>query len=233
MTQDASPAMDAKQFAALNGYVLVGPTFSLRNDANIFEQALDAAAPIGELAMDCVSFVIGFGDGSAAVAVARNDKIVRVTPPPAGAGTPVVFYQYAPGDWRRVANQQYVDNRALFVVPSFFSYYQVFAAAAELPFGFGDVYVFPNPTGVGETPTLHIEVGLAEKLSTRIYDVSGDLAYETRVDEAPLVANNGSVSYEIKLPADRFKSGVYVGIVTAERAGRQTIRRQYRFTVVK
>lgn len=232
LTQDNYASEDARAFAARNQLVMVGPTFSLRNDESIYQQALDAAAPISEMALDCVSFMFGFGDGSAALAITSGDMFVRLTPPPPGSGMPEVYYQYAPNDWRRVANQRLIDDKALFVVPSFFAFYQVFAVAAEIPFSFGEVYVYPNPSGVGDTPVLRVEIGLADSLSTRIYDVSGDLVLEGRLDGAPVVGD-GKVAYEMKLATEKLRSGVYIGVVTAEREGKQAIRRQYRFTVVK
>ena len=211
---------------------MVGPTFALRNDSNVFQQAFDSAEPIAEMSLDCVAFMFGFDDAASMFAMTTSDKYIRLAPPPPGAGVPEAYYQYAPGDWRRAQNQRMINDRALYVVPSFFAYYQVFAAAANLPFDFGQVYVYPNPAHGAESPTLHVEVGMADRVSTRIYDVSGDLVFEGRLEGSPTV-QDGIAAYEIHLHSADFRSGVYVGVVTAERAGKDTIRRQYRFTIVK
>jgi hypothetical protein len=232
MGSNSSPARDARAFGARHALLTLGPTLLLENDADVFSQALGNLAPIGEMALDCVAFMLGFDEGARALGVTAADKFIRISPPPPGAGTPEVYYRYAAGDWRRVPNQRFIDQRAIYVIPSFFGYYQVFAAANNLPFAFGDVYVFPNPVRGKQVPTLHAEVGAAERVSTRIYDVAGDVVFEGRIDQAPIVTD-GVIAYELPLDPSIFRSGVYIGVVTAERSGRETIRRQYRFTVVK
>jgi hypothetical protein len=228
---DTPAARDARAFGARNGLIAIGPTLLLRNN-DVSGLSLGNISPIGEMAVDCVAFMLGFDEGARALGVTAADKFLRIAPPPPGAGTPEIYYRYAPNDWRRVANQRYIDERAIYVIPSFFGFYQVFAAANNLPFDFGEIYVYPNPTRGEQTPTLHVEVGAAEKITTRIYDVSGDVVYEGRIDNEPILVD-GKLAYELPLDKKLFRSGVYIGVVTAQRSGRETIRRQYRFTVIK
>ena len=204
----------------------------LRNDADLFAQSLSDISPISEMDISCISFLLGFDDAARALGVAAVDKFFRISPPPPGAGTPEVYYRYQDGDWRKVANQRYIDQRAIYVIPSFFGYYQVFAAANNLPFDFGEVYVYPNPVRGHQQPILHVEVGAAERVRTRIYDVSGDVVFEGDVDTTPIIKGS-KIAYELPLDPNRFRPGVYIGVVTAYREGRETIRRQYRFTVIK
>lgn len=232
LTGEAAASADALRWAATNGYVAVGPTFALRNDENIFQTALDAAAPISEMASSCVSFMFAFDNSSSGLGMTSSDKYVRISPPPAGAGQATVYYQYTPGDWRRVPNQRMIGDHALFVVPSYFSYYQVFAAAANLPFSIATVYVYPNPSIGGAMPTIHVELSVADHVTTRIYDVGGDLVDSGEFVEGVSVAG-GKVAYELKLDPAKYQSGVYVGVVTAERDGKDSIRQQFRFTVIK
>jgi hypothetical protein len=56
--------------------------------------------------------------------------------------------------------------------------------------------------------------------------------YESRIDENHVVVN-GKPSYEHALPPAKFKSGVYNGVVTAEKGGKETIRKKFKFSVVK
>ena len=81
-------------------------------------------------------------------------------------------------------------------------------------------------------PTLHAETAVADHVSARVYDVSGDLVYAGQMQDA-VTMSNGKVAYEMQMPAGNFKSGVYIGVVTADRDGKETIRRQFKFTVVK
>jgi hypothetical protein len=108
----------------------------------------------------------------------------------------------------------------------------VFTPIVGLPFSFGEVYVYPNPTTKGNVPTLHAEVGAADKVTTRVYDISGDLVFEARIDANHVVVN-GKPAYEYMMDLNRFKSGVYNGVVTAEKAGKDVIRKKFKFTVVK
>ncbi len=123
-------------------------------------------------------------------------------------------------------------NGTLTVAAYHYGFYQVFGPIAGLPFSFGEVYVFPNPTTGGNIPTLHVEVGAADKVTARIYDITGDLVYEARIDENHVVIN-GKPAYEHAMDGSRFKSGVYSGVVTAEKGGRETIRKKFKFSVVK
>jgi hypothetical protein len=79
---------------------------------------------------------------------------------------------------------------------------------------------------------LHVEVGQSDEVTTRIYDVSGELVYETRIDSEITVVN-GKPCYEYKLDQANLKAGVYIGVVTAQKQGKETIRKRYRFTVIK
>lgn len=219
-------------FGAKRGLIAIGSTLVLYSDTGVFSQSLGGIAPLGEMALNCVAFAIGFDEGARALGIVPPNKFIHMAPPPPGAGKPSVYYRYGKGDWRRVANQRFIDERALYVIPSFFGYYQVFAEANNLPFSFGDVYVYPNPTRKGQTPTLHVSVGAAENVSTRIYDVSGDIVFQARIEDDPIVID-GEIAYELPLDKNKFKPGVYIGVVTAQRLGRETIRRQYRFSVVE
>ncbi|MBV9079784.1 MAG: hypothetical protein JO102_01555 [Elusimicrobia bacterium] len=226
-------AQDAAATAAKMGDVLVGPTFRLRNDADLTSLAFDSISPIGEMALECVAFMFGLDAQADQLGLTAADKYYRLPQPPPGVGKLEVYYQYAPGDWRLVPNQRVIDGRAIFVVPNFFGYYQVMAAAAGLPFDFGEIYVFPNPVQGSQTPTLHVEVGVADRVMTRVYDIAGDVVFEGVLEEQAPRSVDGKVAYEVAMDPTRFKSGVYIGVVTADRQGRQPIRRQFRFTVVK
>jgi hypothetical protein len=140
--------------------------------------------------------------------------------------------------YRRVSEKKWIplpgtyNGVTLTVAVYHYGFYQVFSPISGLPFAFGDVYVYPNPSKDGDIPTLHVEVGQADKAMVRVYDISGDLVYESRIDENHVVVN-GKPSYEHALPPAKFKSGVYNGVVTAEKGGKETIRKKFKFSVVK
>ncbi len=163
--------------------------------------------------------------------LATRSLDIRMPKLPEGMGDPVLYRQTGKDKWVPVEVQSYGDwvLKAHLVT---FGYYQIFAPIVSLPYSFGDVYVFPNPTKNGDIPTLHVEVGLSDNVTTRIYDVAGDLVYEKRIDDKISLVN-GKPSYEHAMDPSLFKSGVYVGVVTAEKAGKETIRKKYRFSVMK
>lgn len=189
------------------------------------ESLVGEPAPSDE---NAVTFL--FDNRLSSLDVRTSQRRVRLPAPGPSAGTPIL-YQHDGNRWRRVAAQNYHEGRIDARLP-IFGFYQLFTPIKNLPFDFGEVYVYPNPSREGDVPTLHIEIGQAESLSTRIYDVSGDLVYESSINDAPIVVE-GRPAYEHPLDADRFRPGVYIGVVTAEKSGRETVRKKFRFTVVK
>ncbi len=110
--------------------------------------------------------------------------------------------------------------------------YQVFAQRAGGKSAFGEVYVYPNPTRSGQSGTLHIELPQMDKVTVRIYDVAGELVYSADDFTRPQVIN-GRSSYERPLESSHFKAGVYLGVVTAQKAGQDEIRHKFRFSVLR
>ncbi len=62
--------------------------------------------------------------------------------------------------------------------------------------------------------------------------MAGDLAYEARIQEEA-VAIKGKPAYEHRMDPNLFKTGVYIGVVTAEKSGKNTLRKNFRFSVIK
>jgi hypothetical protein len=231
MSPQAPLSEGARRFAAQNGLIALGPTilFFRRGEFSVAR-----AQPVSSLDDGCSSMMFAMGGGApGGFEFVDENRLIKLPALPAGGiGQPMVYYMAGENDWRRVPNQRFVDQHAIYVIPNFFGYYQVFAAVNNLPFAFGEVYVYPNPARAGKVPTLHVEVGAADEVSTRVYDAAGDVVFETKLSQAPTVTD-GKLAYELAFDPKKFKSGVYIGVVTAKRAGRETIRRQYRFTIVK
>lgn len=132
------------------------------------------------------------------------------------------------GDWTP-APDQYVENGNIVLPSPGPGHYRVMATITDMPFAFGEVYVFPNPVESQDDPILHVEIGQADSVSTRIYDAAGDLVHEARVD-SQIVLVNGKSAYRHPLAIKRIKPGVYIGVVTATKNGKETVRKRYRFT---
>lgn len=174
---------------------------------------------------------IPVGGGLTTAASVDNHLQTPVPTPPLGTGTPKLYRQAGELEWTIVPTQRF-ENHTITARLTTYGYYQVFAKILNLPFSFGEVYVYPNPAKGSDTPVLHVEIGQADRVTTRIYDVAGDLVFETRIDKTPILVN-GIPAYEEPLDPARFRSGTYIGVVTAERSGKETVRKKYRFTIVK
>ncbi len=227
----------AKDFAALQGLEAVGSSLLL--------SAGDTEP--GEQLSDEIHVVIEFSivtDALSALFQIERDKIrslldllqlndtwvIKLPQIDPSKGTPVLFRQVF-SNWVMVPEQRYEDQK-IRVPIRYCGYYQVFIPIADMPFSFNEVYVYPNPARPGDTAILHVEIGQADSLKVRIYDLAGDLVYESRITEAP-IAVNGKSAYEHKLDASRFKSGAYIGVVTAERSGKETTRKKFRLTFLR
>lgn len=97
-------------------------------------------------------------------------------------------------------------------------------------FRLGEVYVFPNPAKNGKVPAFHVEVGLADSVKIRVFNVSGRLAHERTVTGAPRLIG---VSYAYEYSWEGYiPSGVYYYTVEAEREGKK-LRARGKFAVVR
>ncbi len=211
---------EAANFGAQNDLRPVGGTFLVPNPAG----GPNAQGPIGQ---GCL-FVFSFrGQSSGQGSPTQRDFNFQL---PAGTSEPLLYYQYGPNDWRPVPNQERGPNGTLSVVPDLYGYFQVFSKISNPKPTIGDTYVFPNPSKTGDVPTLHIEVDRADKLSYRIYDVSGDLITEGTITSA-IKTENGKPCYEQALDLKLFSSGTYLFVVTAERG--EIDRKTGRFSVLK
>lgn len=101
---------------------------------------------------------------------------------------------------------------------------------ASLEFKLGQVYVYPDPAKGGKVPKFHIEVGLADAVRIRIYNVAGEQVHSRTLSGNPQAV--GSV-YAYEYPWEgRIASGVYYYTMEAERAGKK-LKVKGKFAVVR
>ena len=101
-------------------------------------------------------------------------------------------------------------------------------------FALGEVYIYPNPAKSAEVPTFHIEAGMADKVTIKIYTVSGRLAHETELTGPPQIIDDGHGSeyaYEYAWNG-HIPSGVYYYFVEAEKAGKK-LKKTGKFAVIR
>lgn len=108
-------------------------------------------------------------------------------------------------------------------------------SATANDFKLRSIYVFPNPAVAGQKPTIHVSVGVADKVTFRFYDISGQQVHQATIDSPPSQIDDGTgphPAYEYSWEG-RIPSGVYLYSVTAEKAGQASIRQAGKFAVVR
>jgi sugar lactone lactonase YvrE len=119
---------------------------------------------------------------------------------------------------------------------SVFPEQDVFAGsgAADLSFVLGEVFAFPNPAKAGERPTIHVEAGLADRVTIQIYNLAGQEMATAALDQTPVVIDSGSgprYAYEWTWSGSA-ASGVYLYAVDAEKSG-EHLKKTGKFAVVR
>jgi len=103
-------------------------------------------------------------------------------------------------------------------------------STASLEFKLGEVYVYPDPAKGGKIPKFHVEVGLADTVRIRVYNVAGEQVHSRTLSGSPQAV--GSV-YAYEYPWEgRIASGVYYYTMEAERAGKK-LKAKGKFAVVR
>ena len=139
-------------------------------------------------------------------------------------------------EWRQKTLDGFYNNSSPLTTSSVagFSTKSLIPEEADPTFKLGEVYAFPNPAK-RHNPTLHIEVGIADSVEIRIYDIAGDLAHETRLAGMPQIIDDGQgpqYAYEYTWDISGIGSGVYIYAIRA-RKGKQDIRSVGKCAVIK
>lgn len=159
----------------------------------------------------------------------------------------VYYWNPVRGEWEPYPSTVDKQAKTVSAQTTHFSLYQIMApqasgggvgpaaAVVDSSFALRDIFVFPNPARGGAKPTLHVEVGLADKVTVRIYDVAGRELLRKTFDQAPTVIDSGSgprYAYEYVWDG-AIASGVYLYVVEAEKAGYAPIRKAGKLGVVR
>jgi hypothetical protein len=108
------------------------------------------------------------------------------------------------------------------------------APSLSSEFKLGDAYVSPNPAKGGVPPVLHMETGIADSVSVKIYTVTGLLKHEHVITGVPQVLDKGgnliyTYQYAWEGPV---AGGIYYYTMEAEKAG-QKLKKSGMFAVVR
>jgi len=81
--------------------------------------------------------------------------------------------------------------------------------------------VFPNPAKGGAVPTIHAEVGVADRVTFKIYNIAGQELQDATLDAAPTMIDSGNgpqFAYEYPWTG-HIASGIYFYVVDAQKNG--------------
>jgi hypothetical protein len=108
-------------------------------------------------------------------------------------------------------------------------------ASADAAFVLRDAYVYPDPATRGDAPNFHLEVGVADKVELRIYNVAGQEVHRVTITDAPRVVSDdegADYAYEYSWRG-HIPSGVYLFVFQAKKSGHGEIRESGKFSVVR
>ena len=113
--------------------------------------------------------------------------------------------------------------------------YRIFARepgpSPQAAFGLGEVYAYPNPARGGVRPVIRAELGVAEKVEIKIYNLAGELVHAAELASAPALIG-GRYVYEYPWDASRNPSGVYIYVVRAWQGG-QAVKAAKKLALIK
>ena len=109
--------------------------------------------------------------------------------------------------------------------------------AVETSFLFRDFAIFPNPARNGQNPTIRAQVGLADGVEVRIYDLSNRLVHSAALTEPKILdSGNGKglqYTYDYIWDIEDAASGVYICALTAKKAGYRDIKKTEKVMVIR
>jgi hypothetical protein len=108
---------------------------------------------------------------------------------------------------------------------------------APASFGYLDHYVFPNPARPGQRPTFRLQTGLADTVTVRVYDLTGELKHEGSFG-GPALLDDGNgkgfqLTYDYAWDMGGAGTGMYHYAITATRAGHAPVKKLGKVGLIK
>ncbi|MDP3541152.1 MAG: T9SS type A sorting domain-containing protein [Elusimicrobiota bacterium] len=228
------------------------PEGALREDAMITVEtvpetpASPAARGRAEMKLTAVSEAVEFGPPGTSfrapvqIALAYDTAVVRAKNLKA-RDLKVHYWNESQQAWEPLPSTVDESARLVRAQSTHFSLYQAMGSGgigvlATGAYGLVDVYAFPNPAR-GRTVTLRVQVGNADSVSVRIYDVNGRKIHEASSSSSAVVDDgNGKgaqPTHDMTWDPSGIGSGVYTYVVTAGRAGESDIKVAKKLAVIR
>ncbi|MEW6557624.1 MAG: hypothetical protein AB1349_09750 [Elusimicrobiota bacterium] len=97
----------------------------------------------------------------------------------------------------------------------------------------GEIYACPNPAKRGVFPKIHIEVGLADKIEIKMYNIAGELVQSTELYSSDVKSDATKYYYEYPWDISNVASGIYVSTIEAKKSGFPDIKTTRKMAVIK
>lgn len=228
------------------------PEGALREDAMITVETVPEipASPTArgraEMRLSAVSEAVKFGPPGTSfrapvqIALAYDTAVVRAKNLKA-RDLKVHYWNESRQAWEPLPSTVDESARLVRTQSTHFSLYQAMGSGgigvlATGAYGLVDVYAFPNPAR-GRTVTLRVQVGNADSVSVRIYDVNGRKIHEASSSSSAVVDDgNGKgaqPTHDMTWDTSGIGSGVYTYVVTASRAGESDIKVAKKLAVIR
>lgn len=228
------------------------PEGALREDAMITVEtvpqtpASSAARGRAELKLSAVSEAVEFGPAGLTfrspvrIALAYDTAVVRAKNLNV-RDLKVHYWDESKQAWEPLPSTVDESARLVRAQSTHFSLYQAMGSGgigtlAAGAYGLVDVYAFPNPAR-GRAVTIRVQVGNADLVSARIYDLAGRKVHETSSSASATVDDgNGKgpqPTYDLTWDTSGIGSGVYTYVVKAGRAGESDITVAKKIAVIR
>ncbi|OGS20311.1 MAG: hypothetical protein A2252_11880 [Elusimicrobia bacterium RIFOXYA2_FULL_39_19] len=102
---------------------------------------------------------------------------------------------------------------------------------ADPTFKLGEIYSYPNPAKQ-TNPKIHIEVGVADKLEIKIFNMNGEQIHSANLTDLPQVIDNKYV-YDYEWDTTNIVSGIYLYVIYAEKQGEKPIKVTRKLGIIK
>jgi hypothetical protein len=157
--------------------------------------------------------------------------------------TPAVHYWNAQAKrWEPLATRLDASQGKAFAQTDHFSTYKLLVpgvlspSAASDAFTLHAAYAFPNPAR-GKNVTIRAQVGLADSVEVKVYDVSGRLLHEGSFGQPSVVDDGNGLgpqwSYDHVWDTSQAGTGVYLFVIKAKKSGAGDIRTSGKAGVIK
>ena len=101
-------------------------------------------------------------------------------------------------------------------------------------FRLGDVYAYPNPAKGGINPKIHAELGIADSVNLKIYNIAAELIHTADItDTLGTVGTKYAYEYQWNTNGANVASGVYIYYINAQKSGESPIKVIKKLAVIR